>query len=192
MDTGLLRCRSLGPDTVEDFATLLVTPPHAWCWCVAWETPSWDGWQDRSEVENQCLRRQLWDADSYHGRIFYFQDRPIAWCRVGPRTAWPKLCATFELKPVESVYAFVCFGISERYRGHGFMHQAMTLTLADLAAKGVEEVEGFPRRQSLTDHLDPGEVWMGPARLFRSAGFEIVDTREKTLHMRLTIVPERS
>lgn len=28
----------LGPDTVRDFATLLVTPPHDWCWCVGWET----------------------------------------------------------------------------------------------------------------------------------------------------------
>ena len=187
MNTALLCGRSLGPDTVDDFATLQVTPPHGWCWCVAWETPSWDGWQDRSEAENQCLRRELWGAGSYHGRVFYYKDRPIAWCRVGPRTAWPKLCATFKLKPVESIYAFVCFGISERFRGHGFMHRAMALTLADLAAKGVEEVEGFPRRQSLTDHLDPGEVWMGPARLYTSAGFEIVDTREDTLHMRRTI-----
>ena len=72
------------------------------------------------------------------------------------------------------------------------MHRAMKLTLADLAVQGVEEVEGFPRRQSLTDPLDPDEVWMGPARLFTSAGFEIVDTRENTLHMRLTMVSERS
>ena len=192
MDTSLLSCRSLGPDTEEDFATLMVAPPHGWCWCVAWETPSWDGWQDRSEESNQCLRRQIWDDGSYHGRVFYYQDQPVAWCRVGPRTAWPKLCTTFELEPVESVYAFVCFGISERYRGHGFMHRAMTLTLADLAAKGVEEVEGFPRRRSLKEHLDPGEVWMGPARLFESAGFKIVDTRENTLHMRRTMTPERS
>ena len=71
------------------------------------------------------------------------------------------------------------------------MHRAMALTLADLAAKGVEEVEGFPRRQGLTDHLDPGEVWMGPARLFTSAGFEIVDTRDNSLHMRLTMASKR-
>ena len=192
MTTASLTCQRLGPDIAKDFATLLVTPPHAWCWCVAWETPSWDGWQDRSQEENQCLRRQLWDAGSYHGRIFYLKDRPVAWCRVGPRTAWPKLCATFELEPVDSVYAFVCFGIIEKHRGQGLMHQAMALALADLSAEGVVEVEGFPRRQSLTDRLDPGEVRMGPARLFASAGFEIVDTRENSLHMRLRIVTGKS
>ena len=192
MNTAFLRLSSLGPDTAEDFATLLATPPHGWCWCVAWETPNWEGWQDRREAENQCLRRHLWDAGSYHGRIFYFKDQPIAWCRVGPRPAWPKLCATFDLEPIESVYAFVCFGIVETYRGQGFMHRAMTLTVADLVAKGVAEVEGFPSRRSLTDHLDPGEVWMGPARLFTAAGFKIVGTHDNTLHMRLRMVPDGS
>ena len=68
------------------------------------------------------------------------------------------------------------------------MHQAMALALRDLAAEGVVEVEGFPRKKSLTDRLDPGEVWMGPARLFSTAGFEIAETRENVLHMRRRIL----
>ncbi len=188
MNNSVLTLRRLGPDTVRDFATLLVTPPHDWCWCVAWETPDWEGWEDRSETDNRCLRRTLWEAGHYHGRIFYLEDRPVAWCRVGPRTAWPKLCATFDLEPVDSVYAFVCFGIAGSHRGQGLMHQAMALALRDLAAEGVVEVEGFPRRKSLTDRLDPGDVWMGPARLFSTAGFEIVETRDTVLHMRRRMV----
>ena len=191
MNNTALTLRRLGPDTAQDFATLLVTPPHGWCWCVAWETPGWEGWKDRSEKENQCLRNKLWDSGSYHGRIFYLEDRPVAWCRVGPRTEWPKLCATYQLEPVDSVYAFVCFGIAERHRGQGLMHQAMALALTDLAGEGVVEVEGFPRKKSLTDRLDPGEVWMGPARLFSSAGFEIADSRENVLHMRRKMVSGR-
>ena len=72
------------------------------------------------------------------------------------------------------------------------MHQAMALALTDLAGEGVVEVEGFPRKISLTDRLDPGEVWMGPARLFSSAGFEIADSRENVLHMRRKMVSGRS
>ena len=72
------------------------------------------------------------------------------------------------------------------------MHQAMGLALRDLAGEGVLEVEGFPRKKSLTDRLDPGEVWMGPARLFSSAGFRITDTRENVLHMRRKMVSGRS
>ena len=188
MNLSALTLRRLGPDTVEDFARLLGAPPHEWCWCVAWETPSWEGWTDRAEKENRCLRRQLWDASSYHGRIFYLEDQPVAWCRVGPRAAWPKLCATFDLEPLESVHAFVCFGIAESHRGQGLMHRAMSLALRDLAAEGVVEVEGFPSKKSLTDRLDPGEVWMGPARLFSSAGFEIAGARENVLHMRQRLV----
>lgn len=192
MNNVSLTLRRLGPDTVPDFATLLVTPPHGWCWCVAWETPDWEGWEDRSEKDNRCLRKTLWDAGSYHGRIFYLDDRPVAWCRVGPRTAWPKLCATFDLELVDSVYAFVCFGIAESYRGQGLMHRAMTLALRDLAAEGVVEVEGFPRKKSLANRLDPGEVWMGPARLFSTAGFEIVETRDTVLNMRRRMVNGRT
>lgn len=188
MNKSVLTLRRLGPDTARDFATLLVTPPHDWCWCVAWETPDWDGWTDRSESENRCLRKSLWDAGHYQGRIFYLDDRPVAWCRVGPRTAWPKLCATFDLEPVDSVYAFICFGIAGSHRGQGLMHQAMALVLRDLAAEGVVEVEGFPRKKSLTDRLDPGEVWTGPARLFLTAGFEIAETWENVLHMRRRIL----
>ena len=192
MNSVSLTLRRLGPDTLPDFATLLVTPPHGWCWCVAWETPDWEGWEDRSAKDNRCLRKTLWDAGSYHGRIFYLDDRPVAWCRVGPRTAWPKLCATFDLEPVDSVYAFVCFGIAGSHRGQGLMHQAMALALTDLAAEGVVEVEGFPRKKSLTNRLDPGEVWMGPARLFSTAGFEVVETRDTVLHMRRRMVNGRS
>jgi hypothetical protein len=98
------------------------------------------------------------------------------------------LCGTLDLEPVDSVYAFVCFGIAANHRGQGLMHQAMALALRDLAGEGVEEVEGFPRKKSLTDRLDPGEVWMGPARLFSTAGFEIVETRDTVLHMRRRMV----
>ena len=59
--------------------------------------------------------------------------------------------------------------------------------IQQLKAEGVVEVEGFPRRQSLADRLHPGEVRMGPARLFTSGGFEIVDTRANILPMRLRI-----
>lgn len=72
------------------------------------------------------------------------------------------------------------------------MHQAMALALRDLAAEGVVEVEGFPRKKSLKDKLDPGEVWMGPARLFSSAGFEIAETQDNILHLRRTMVSGNS
>ena len=72
------------------------------------------------------------------------------------------------------------------------MHRAIALALRDLAAEGVVEVEGFPRKRSLTNRLDPGDVWMGPARLFSTAGFEIVKTRGTALHMRRRMVNGRS
>ena len=162
MNNSSLTLRRLGPGTVQDFATLLVTPPHGWCWCVAWETPGWEGWENRSEKDNQCLRKTLWDAGSYHGRIFYLEDRPVAWCRVGPRTAWPKLCGTLDLEPVDSVYAFVCFGIAANHRGQGLMHQAMALALRDLAGEGVVEVEGFPRKQESDGPSGPRRSVDGP------------------------------
>lgn len=180
-ERGRLTLRHLGTDNVDDFRALLMSPPHGWCWCVAWEVPTWTGWADRTEEQNRTLREALWTRGEFHARLFYLDGEPIAWCRIGPRATWPKLCETFRLDPAEPVHAFTCFGIKEEHRGRGWMHEAMRLTLDDLARQGVKSVEGFPRKLSGAALLS--EVWMGPLGLFRRAVFVKVGESETSIHM---------
>ena len=178
---GRLVLRHLVRDNLRDFRELLTSPPHGWCWCVAWEFATWNGWTERTEEQNRKLRETLWGHGEYHGRLFYLDEKPIAWCRVGPRSVWPKLCEIFHLNSAEPVYALTCFGIKEEYRGRGWVHEAMRLTLNDLAVHGVKIVEGFPRKLDVP--AEPSEVWMGPLRVFQQAGFAKIGETEKYFHM---------
>ena len=172
----------MSADTQQDFGKLLCSPPHGWCWCVAWETPTWDGWTDRKESENKAFREELWEKGSYHGYVLYLEGKPIAWCRVGPRKTWPKLCASFKLDPDEDVHSFTCFGIVEEHKSKGYVHKLMELVLDDLKRRGVRKVEGFPRK--VDSRMEDGEVWMGPVSVFRKAGFEVRKEMGASLHMR--------
>ncbi|BAS27427.1 GNAT family N-acetyltransferase [Limnochorda pilosa] len=182
-----LQVRAIGPETLNDLRQLLVTPPHGWCWCVAWEVPTWEGWEARTEEENRDLRERLWAQGQYDGYLLYRQEEPLAWCRVGPRSRWPKLCRSFGLDPTEDVYAFTCFGIRQEAMGQGLMHTFLRLVLADLRRRGVRAVEAFPRK--LEGQVEPGELWMGPASLFDRAGFVTVRETDRWRHVGLELAP---
>ena len=172
---------------MEGFRALLSTPPHTWCWCVAWEFSTWDGWTERSEDDNRGLREELWSQGEYQGYLLYLDEIPIGWCRVGPRRTWPKLCQARGLDASEETFSFVCFGIAEEHRSKGYMHELMRLVLLDLARRGVTRVEGFPRAPR--PGLGRADVWMGPYRLFEAAGFRELSRSEGSIHMVIDLSP---
>jgi hypothetical protein len=172
----------LSGDNLEAFRTLLATPPHSWCWCVAWETPTWEGWTERTEEANRTFREELWSNGEYHGYLIYCDGVPAGWCRVGPRRTWPKLCKTFELDPEEDVHSFTCFGMRGELQGKGLVHALVKGVIDDLAHIGVRLVEAFPKK--IEGRAEPSEVWMGPVSVFELAGFRKVRELERNWHMK--------
>ncbi len=69
--------RPLSPATVNDFRTRPSQPPEGWCWCVAWEVPTWEGWAERSAAPNRSLLQQLWAQGEFHGYFLYCDDDAI-------------------------------------------------------------------------------------------------------------------
>ena len=61
----MLVARKMGKDTLLDCRQLWSSAPDGWCWCVAWEVDSWEGWTDRSASQNQALRERLWARDEF-------------------------------------------------------------------------------------------------------------------------------
>lgn len=161
--------RPISPDTLDDMRKLLQQPPEGWCWCVAWEVPTWEGWTERSAEQNCALRERLWAHGEYHGYVFYLDNSPVGWCRVGPTRAWPKFCAHRNVEASDDVYAFTCFGMRPHVRGEGHLHVFFKQVLADLSRRGVKRVIAVPKK--FQDRQADGRVWNGPASLFLKAGF---------------------
>ncbi len=164
---------------------LLSSPPEGWCWCVAWEVETWDGWLDRTAEENRQLREQLWSEGEYHGYLFYVDRESVGWARVGPTSVWKKLCESRDVEASDSLFVFTCFGMRPSWRRKGLLHRFLPMVLKDLARSGVSELVAFPRRAPKI--AEDGRLWNGPAAIFEKAGFTITRTTDEYFEMRRSL-----
>ncbi len=144
---------------------------HGWCCCVAWWTPTWDGWSERSAAENKALREELFDRGEYDGYLLYQDEAPVAWCQVGRRDRLDKLREQYGLPEDPETWALSCFVVAPAHRGMGLGHHLLVAVLADLRAAGVRRIEAYPARGA---DLPADDVWTGPEALFVRQGFRQV------------------
>jgi ribosomal protein S18 acetylase RimI-like enzyme len=142
-----------------------------WCFCVAWWTPTWTGWGERTAQQNRAQREALFAQDEYDGYLLYADGLPIGWCQVGRRDRLAKLVGQYRLLPDSATWAITCFQIAPAYRRQGLASALLQDVLRDLRARGVRRVEAFPKRGK---GLGPEDVWTGPEQLFVAAGFRLV------------------
>jgi GNAT superfamily N-acetyltransferase len=152
-----------------------------WCWCVAWEVRTWEGWTERSCEENLELRERLWDEGQFHGYVITVRDNPIGWIKVASRATWNKLCEQYSLEPSDEVQTFTCFFLLQAFRGKGLMKKGLQLVIEDLQRSGVTQFEGFPKK-GLGEN-DDGHKWMGTYSLFRDCGFREIGVNDGHYHM---------
>jgi hypothetical protein len=79
-----------------------------WCRCVAWWTPTWEGWGERTAEENLALREELLERGEYDGYLAYAGGVPVGWCQAGPRDRLAKLARQFGLAPDPHTWAITC------------------------------------------------------------------------------------
>lgn len=142
-----------------------------WCRCVAWWTPTWDGWGERTAAENLALRRALWAAGEHDGLLALVDDLPVGWIQAGPRDRLGKLTRQLELEPDPDTWALSCVLVAPAWRGRGVARALVQGAVDALAADGVGRIEAYPRTDGGSE---PGDLWTGPARAFAAAGFELV------------------
>jgi GNAT superfamily N-acetyltransferase len=140
------------------------------CFCVAWWTPTWDGWGDRTIDENRRLRESLLERGEYDGYLLYVDGAPAGWCQVGPRDRLEKLRRQFDLAPDPDTWAITCFQIAPAYRRQGHATFLFAEVLRDLTHRGARRVEAFPKRG---EGLAVDDLWNGPESMFRAAGFTV-------------------
>jgi GNAT superfamily N-acetyltransferase len=74
------------------------------------------------------------------------------------------------LEPDPAIWAITCLLIAPPFRKQGLTHRFLQVILSDLKRKGVRRVQAFPRRG---EELPDEDVWTGPERLYRRAGFTL-------------------
>lgn len=90
------------------------------CWCMWWRIK-------RSEFElqkgegNRTAMRALVDSGQVPGLLAYLDGRPVGWCSVAPREAYPVLDRSRILKPVDDtpLWSVVCFFVARGHRRRG-------------------------------------------------------------------------
>jgi len=171
MESNPIRITRLDQDHLPDFFRVHSAENEAgWCCCVAWWVPTWEGWGERTQVENRLLREALFQRGEYDGYLGYLDGEPVGWCQVGPRDRLEKLRRQLELAPDPETWAITCFLIVPAYRRAGVASSLMRPVLEDMKQSGVRRVEAYPKRG---EQLDSGDLWNGPEGMFLQAGFRV-------------------
>ncbi len=150
------------------------------CWCMLWRLQRKD-FEAQSGAGNKAAMKALFDAGAEPGLIAYDGDRPVGWCSVAPRAAFPRLARSRVLKPVDDqeVWSLSCFLIRKSHRNRGVSRALLAAACDFVRARGGRILEGYPIDPKTTPY-PAVYAWTGLASAFRADGFEEVLRRSET------------
>lgn len=150
---------------------------HDGCWCMRWRMPRLDFERSRGDRNRRALRAGV-VAGSVTGIVGYLEDRPVAWCAVGPRAQFPVLDTTDVLARVDDspVWSIGCCCIARGCRRRGYSGSVLRAAVDYAADNGAEVVEGYPLVPR-TERVPVAAAWTGFASAYREAGFMEVARR---------------
>jgi GNAT superfamily N-acetyltransferase len=137
------------------------------CWCMWWRLPRAQWIEQRGDGNKQALERLARSGEA-PGILAYADGKPIAWCSVSPREAFPALDRSRTLKRVDDqpVWSIVCFFVARPYRRRGLTVALLRAAVDYVRARGGRVVEGYPTQPS-----PGGSGYMGVTPAFLEAGF---------------------
>lgn len=171
----------LTPERWDDFEELFgPRGACAGCWCMWWRLR-------RSEFErqkgdgNKAAMKEIVRSGEIPGLLAYADGRPIAWCSVAPRKAFPALERSRVLERVDEkpVWSVVCLFVARPFRRRGLTTRLLEAAVRHVRKHGGKILEGYPvepREGKMPDAF----AWTGLASAFRRAGFEECARRSPT------------
>jgi len=161
------------PVTAErwaDFESLL-GECGAWegCWCMWWRLTRREWSRLKGEGNRQAMKRIV-ESGEVPGIIAYVGGKPVGWCSVALREAFPSLNRSPTLKRVdgEPVWSIVCFYVPPQFRGVGLMPKLLVAARDYALSRGANVVEAYPRESK---NLPLLAAYMGVVPAFQKAGF---------------------
>ena len=177
-----LEVHPLTPGRWHDLAVLFDRPGDArGCWCMWWRVRA----SEFDRLWGQDARNafhKVVEAGPPPGLLAYRDARPVGWCAVAPREAYPRILRSRVVGPVDDLpacWAVVCFYVERGERRGGVAAALLDAAVELAAAGGAEAVEGYPK-DTVGGRRYANELFVGSASMFRRAGFEEVGRRSPT------------
>jgi GNAT superfamily N-acetyltransferase len=152
----------------------------AGCWCMFWRITRKDYDAQKGEGNKKAMKKII-NSGTVPGIIAYFDNEPIGWCSVAPRTDFPGLENSRILQPVDEkpVWSVSCFYIRNDFRNKGVSVELLKAASKFVKSRKGKILEGYPN-ESKKDKMPPAFAWHGLASAFRQAGFKEVERRSET------------
>lgn len=182
----------LTPDRWADLETLF-GPRGAigGCWCMWWRQTRSEYDRQKGEGNRQAMHAIVASGE-IPGLLAYTGGRPVAWCSVAPRTAFPSLDRSRVLQRVDDqpVWSIVCFFMAKGYRRQGLSLRLIQAAVDYARSQGARIVEAYPIEPKKGNAPD-FYAFTGMASTFRKAGFvEVLRRSETRPIMRYVIIEE--
>jgi GNAT superfamily N-acetyltransferase len=148
------------------------------CWCMVHilDRKVWNaGWRNG---DNRRLFEDLArDADPPIGLIGYMDERPVAWCAIGPRSRYPRcigpravVLGGRDKTEDDDVWLMTCFFTRVGYRSKGLTRALIDVATAMAQQHGATAIEGIP----LATGAKRGSEYVGREAAFDACGFACV------------------
>jgi GNAT superfamily N-acetyltransferase len=148
------------------------------CWCMYWRIPRKECQRNYGEGNKQFLK-QIVESGSVPGILAYYNGKPVGWCSVAPREAFPVVLRSPTLKPVDDqpVWSIVCFFVSKPYRLSGLTHILIRAAIEYAKEHGARIIEAYPIdvRAKYIEY----ERYSGLTTTFEQAGFQVACHRSE-------------
>ena len=179
MDEPGLEVYPLTPDRWGDLVALFDRPgdPKG-CWCMFYRVRSRE-FERLWGAGAKAAFHQVVDTGPPPGLLAYREGRPVGWCAVAPRQAYPRILNSPVLKPTDDtpgVWSVVCFYVRRDQRRGGVAAALLAAAVGFAAGHGAAAVEGYPKDTGgARKHAN--ELFVGSVPMFADAGFEEVARR---------------
>ena len=167
--------REFSPRAIDDFLSFFDhdafsdNPEWDDCYCGLYQIED-QGRSDTSRADRRREMAKLVAEGRVDGLIAYDDNKPVAWCKAGPRENYPFLGRVLKLSlsPPERVGSIICFVVAPSHRGKGIASELLSAACEALRRKGLEFAEAYPVKapESAADNFH------GPLSMYTKAGFK--------------------
>lgn len=143
---------------------------------MTWRLPRAEFDRNKGDANRRALR-ELVHKGPVPGVLAYAAGKPVGWCAVAPRAAYPALERSRILRPVDSqsVWSISCLFVAKDHRRQGLSARLIRAAARFARSQGATIVEGYP--QAVSGSLPDAFVWTGLEQSFLRAGFVQVARR---------------
>lgn len=173
-----VRIQRVNPEDWPDFEALFESrggPKN--CWCVLWR-PTSTPKAKMDKADRKAAMLTCVTSGGPVGLLAYVDNKPVAWCSVGPRPHFINLGGADDYPDLTRVWSLTCFFVKRPMRRSGLSDQLIQAALVYARDNEATHLEAYP-----VDPESPSYQFMGFVPQFEKHGFERIGQAGKRRHV---------